>query len=410
LMALLPIKKRKNLSTNQTMETLALFIIEQRKKLVWGISLLVVLLTFFISNNKLSDNWSKYFDDSFAVVKLVKRIDGYLTGVNTLEYSLLSNSRQGIFDPDYLTQLDAFEHWYLQQHKILKFASLSRLMKELNQTMHDDDKSWYQVPQSSDLAAQYLLFYEMGLPQGLGLDNLVTIDKQASRFSASMTDAGSDELLALDRKAQAWLKQNAPAIKASPATGLGMVFAHIAQRNIGSLLFGTLIALLGISVVLMLVLKSFKYGMISLIPNIIPAAMAYGFWGLTFGYIDISLSIVACSTLGIVVDDTVHFLHKYIHARKAGKTTQQAIQQAFSRVGLALITTSVVLAAGFILLAISHMNTSATIGILMAITLVFALLVDFFLLPPLLIYFDRNQNNPTNRGTHYDQSKDLADQ
>ncbi|MDQ7051109.1 MAG: MMPL family transporter [Enterobacterales bacterium] len=388
------------------MEKLAHFIIQQRKQLLAGLSLLVITLTFFINNNKLSDNWSNYFDDSFAVVKLVKRIDGYLTGVNTLEYSLSfntsffnngsfdssdSNSSQNIFNPNYLTQLDAFEQWYQQQNKVVKVGSLSGLMKELNQTMHADDKDWYRVPSSSELAAQYLLFYEMGLPQGLGLDNLVTIDKKASRFSVSMTDAGSDELLALDKKAQAWLEQNAPAIKATPATGLGMVFAHIAQRNIGSLLWGTLIALVGISVVLMLVLKSFKYGMISLIPNIIPAAMAYGFWGLTYGYIDISLSIVACSTLGIVVDDTVHFLHKYIHARNAGKNTQQAIKQAFSRVGLALITTSIVLAGGFLILAISHMNTSATIGILMAITLIFALIVDLFLLPPLLIYFDRDK-------------------
>ena len=125
-------------------------------------------------------------------------------------------------------------------------------------------------------------------------------------------------------------------------------------------------------------------------PNIIPAAMAYGLWGLTFGYVDISLSIVACSTLGIVVDDTVHFLHKYIRARKSGKNSVEAVRESFSRVGLALLTTSIVLAGGFIILAVSHMNTSATIGILMAVTLIFALIVDFLLLPPLLLYLDKD--------------------
>ena len=391
IMMLLPLRQNNKTERFSSLTRLSDFIINRKKELIVFVSSLVIFLAMFIPNNKLSDNWSNYFDDSFSIIKLVTRIDGYLTGVNALEYSFESNTKRGIFDPKYLQQMDDFESWYLSQDKIVSVKSLSQLMKDLNQVMHDDDPSWYRVPETSELAAQYLLFYEFGLPEGLGLNNLVTIHKDASRFSVSMSYAGSDELLAMDKKALSWLKENAPAIKAVPATGLGLVFAHIADRNITSLLLGTLLALVGISIVLMLVLKSFKYGLISLVPNIIPATMAYGLWGLTFGYVDISLSIVACSTLGIVVDDTVHFLHKYILARKSGKNAEDAVRESFSRVGLALVTTTVVLAGGFIILSISHMNTSAAIGFLMSVTLVFALLVDFLLLPPLLLYFDKDR-------------------
>jgi len=391
LLLMMPIKAKHRKLEQQIFDGFSGFVIANKGRLFLFVSAVVVTLTLFIPNNRISDNWAKYFDDSFPMMKLVNRIDGYLTGVNTLEYSFSSTTEQGIFDPNYLSQMDQFEQWYLNQEKIINVKSLSRLLKDLNQVMHNDDANWYRVPQSSELAAQYLLFYEFGLPEGMGLNNLITIHKTASRFSVSMSDAGSDELLAMDRKAQAWLQKNAPAIEASQATGLGVVFAHIAQRNITSLLKGTLFALIGISIVLMLVLKSFKYGLISLIPNIIPAAMAYGFWGLTFGYVDISLSIVACSTLGIVVDDTVHFLHKYIRARKSGKDAIDSVKESFSRVGTALVTTSVVLASGFLVLAVSHMNTSATIGMLMAITLIFALVVDFLLLPPLLLYLDKDK-------------------
>ncbi len=391
LMLMMPIKGTRRAVNQHLFERFSNFVIGKKFQLILLVSLAVIGLTVFIPNNKISDNWSNYFDDSFPMIKLVNRIDGYLTGVNTLEYSLTPTIGQSIFDPEYLSQMDQFEQWYLVQEKIMNVKSLSRLMKDLNQVMHNDDPVWYRVPESNELAAQYLLFHEFGLPEGMGLNNLVTIHKTASRFSVSMTNAGSDELLAMDNKAQAWLKQNAPAINADPATGLGVVFAHIAQRNITSLLMGTLFALVGISIVLMLVLKSFKYGLISLIPNIIPAAMAYGLWGLTFGYVDISLSIVACSTLGIVVDDTVHFLHKYIRARKSGKDAVESVRESFSRVGIALLTTSVVLASGFMILSVSHMNTSATIGILMAVTLIFALIVDFLLLPPLLLYLDKDK-------------------
>jgi len=395
LLQLLPFHAQKpndNLKSHlfeRTITTLAEFIIARKRILLISTSSIAIILTLFISNNKLSDNWAKYFDDSFPVIKLVNQIDGYLYGVNNLEYSLSPVADKTIFSPDYLQQMDDFEQWFFTRDKVFNIHSLSQLMKDLNETMHNDDPNYHRVPESSELAAQYLLFYEMGLPEGLGLNNLITIHQDATRFTVSMTTAGSDEILALDKEAQAWLQQNAPAIQPTAATGLGVVFAHIAQRNIKSLLFGTLIALFGISVVLLLVLKSFKYGIISLVPNIIPAAMAYGVWGATLGFIDISLSIVACSTLGIVVDDTVHFLHKYMLARRSGKNAEDAIRESFSRVGMALVTTTVVLAGGFIILAVSHMNTSAYIGTLMAMTLVFALIVDFLLLPPLLLYLDK---------------------
>ncbi len=382
------LKKGNNIFDILSIE-MAEFVISNKRLLLITVSSMAIILMAFIANNKMSDNWANYFDDSFPIIKLVNRIDGYLYGVNTLEYSLSPADGKTLFSPEYLQQMNDFEQWFRSQDKIFNVSSLSQLMKDLNKTMHNDEDSWHRIPASSALAAQYLLFYEMGLPEGLGLNNLITIHQDASRFSVSMTNAGSEEILAMDQLAQVYLQHYAPAIQPVSATGLGVVFAHIAQRNIQSLLIGTLIALVAISVVLLTVLKSVKLGMISLVPNIIPAAMGYGIWGMTLGFVDISLSIVACATLGIVVDDTVHFLHKYKLARHAGKNTDDAIREAFSRVGIALFTTSIVLAGGFLILAISHMNTSAYIGILMAITLIFALIVDFLLLPPLLLYLDK---------------------
>jgi predicted RND superfamily exporter protein len=395
LMLVLPITAPR---THQSRKTLfvnfAHFVIHHKKSLLLAVSIIVVALSSAISNIKLTDNWAKYFDDSFPIVQLVNRIDGRLTGINSLEYSLRPSQGLSIFDPSYLTQMDQFESWFLSQEKVVNTNSLSGLMKSLNKVMHNDSEGSYTIPETRQQAAQYLLFYEIGLPQGVGLNNLVTIHQTASRFSVSVKDSGSDELLALDQAAQNWLKANAPSIRTSEATGLGMVFAHIAQRNIVSLLSGTLLILISISALLMFVMNSVKLGLISLVPNIIPAAMAYGFWGLNFGYVDISLSIVACSTLGIVVDDTVHFLHKYQLAKQAGKSAAEAVVSTFSRVGLALLTTTIVLSSGFIVLAVSHMNTSAAIGMLMAITLVFALIVDFLLLPPLLLYLDKSSKKP----------------
>lgn len=390
LLAILPIGKQRFKSVKIDFSAFSKFVIKFRKGLFVTVSLLTIVAITYIPNNRISDNWANYFDDSFEIIQLVKRIDGYLSGINSLEYSLSASQPGGIFSPDYLRQIEQFEKWFMQQNKVVNVISLSQLMKDLNQVMHGDKIESYKVPETSDMAAQYLLFYELGLPSGLGLNNLVTIHKDASRFTVSVSDAGSDELLELDRRAKYWLSKNAPAVTATSATGLGVVFAHIAQRNITSLLVGTLVALVGISALLVIVFRSAKYGLISLIPNIIPAAIAYGVWGMSYGYVDISLSIVACSTLGIVVDDTVHFLHKYIRARRQGLNAEAAVTDSFQRVGPALLTTTLVLSGGFFILSVSHMNTSAMIGMLMAITLIFALVVDFLLLPVILLFADKD--------------------
>ncbi len=391
LLMVLPHKKASTINLRISFKPFAKWVIAKKRQLLIGMTALTIGLIAFIPQNKLSDNWAKYFNNSFELMQLVNFLDGYLTGINGLEYSLEPIKGKTIFDDEYLQELDNFHLWFESQPKIMNVKSYSELMKGLNQVMNQDQSSFYRLPSTPELAAQYLLFYELGLPQGLGLNNLITIHQNATRLSVSITDSGSDELLKIDQQAQNWLTQNAPHIKPTSATGLGVVFAHIAQRNIKSLLLGTLVALAGISIVLMLVFKSVKYGLISLIPNLIPAALAYGFWGATFGYVDIALSIVACSTLGIVVDDTVHFLYKYIQAKKAHQNTEAAVVSVFNRVGLALLTTSSVLAAGFLILVASNMNTSSNIGLLMAITLVFALLVDFLLLPALLLYWDKTK-------------------
>jgi hypothetical protein len=165
-----------------------------------------------------------------------------------------------------------------------------------------------------------------------------------------------------------------------------VMFAHIGERNIRSMLGGTTIALVLISLLLVVALRSVRIGLISMIPNLVPAGMAFGLWALLVGQIGLGLSVVAGMTLGIVVDDTVHFLSKYLRAkREHGLSAPDAVRYAFANVGLALWITSVVLIAGFLVLAQSVFELNAGMGLLTAITLALALAADFLLLPPLLM-------------------------
>ena len=103
--------------------------------------------------------------------------------------------------------------------------------------------------------------------------------------------------------------------------------------------------------------------------------------------------MVTAMTLGIVVDDTVHFLSRYRRTRRElGYTSPDSVLVAFRTVGQALLTTSLVLVAGFVVVSFSNFELNSAMGKLTALVITLALVADFLLLPPLLMKFDANSD------------------
>ena len=391
LMTWLPAGKRRAATGRENaMHDFAEWVITQKAKLLIGGGAVIIVVASFIARNELTERWHEYFDETFEIRLAVKGINEDIGGIHSLQYNLDSGVDDGINEPGYLSALEGFAEWFRQQPGVSHVSSVTNTIKRLNKNLHGDDPTWYRLPDDRALAAQYLLLYELSLPLGLGLDNTVNISRSASRFGVIVKETDSEALLDLDRRAQSWLAENAPQILPVEGTGLDLIFAHIMHRNIRGLLIGTAFALILISFVLIAALRSIKLGLISLVPNLAPAALAYGAWGLTVGHIDLALSVVIAMSLGIVVDDTVHFLSKYSRARREKNlTTEDGIRYAFRTVGIALIITTVVLVAGFSVLATSHFTPTRETGTLLAITLFLALISDFLFLPPLLMISDR---------------------
>ena len=197
-------------------------------------------------------------------------------------------------------------------------------------------------------------------------------------------------MLELNARAEAWLKENAPHVGAVNSTGPAALFAYIGQRNIRAMLAGTTVVLLAISAILLFALRSLRLGLTSIVPNLVPAVLGFGVWGLAVGQVGLSLSVVVAMTIGIVVDDTVHFLSKYRRARREyGHGPEDAVRYAFDTAGRALFTTTVVLVAGFLIFAFSPFVPTAEVGVLTAMIIAFAFIADLTLLPALLTAVDR---------------------
>jgi len=390
VVSLLPVKvKQVDTDKDRAMEKLGNFVVLNRKKLMYGMGALIIGLIAFLPRNELNDVFVEYFDESVTFRANSDYMIENLTGLYIIDYSLGSGESGGVSNPEYQKEVDAFANWYRQQPETIHVNVFTDIMKRLNKNMHSDNPDWYRTPDSRDLSAQYLLLYEMSLPYGLDLNNQINVDKSATRMTVTLKTISSNEIIALEKRAQAWLKQNSKQLFNADGSGPTMMFAHIGKRNIVSMLGGTSVALVLISMILIFALRSIKIGFISLLPNLVPAAMGFGLWGILVGEVGLALSIVTGMTLGIVVDDTVHFLSKYLRARREkGFTAENAVRYAFTHVGRALVTTSIILVAGFSVIAQSTFELNASMGLLTAIVIIFALAADFLFLPALLIKFE----------------------
>ncbi len=392
LLAIIPLKMPPQTQSSHTlMDRIATLVITHRRKLLWG-SLAVILATFSqIPRNELNDNFVEYFDHSIPFRVATDFSNEHLTGMAMMEFELNAQGEGGISEPEFLKATDQLVQWLLQQPETVHVNSLTDTMKRLNRNMHGDDPSYYRLPESRELAAQYLLLYEMSLPYGLDLNNQINVDKSAIRIVASYHNLSSNQMLDLEQRAYTWMESNIPTVTAFIASP-PLMFSHIGKRNIKSMLIGTLTALVLISALLGVALRSLKLGILSLAPNLIPAGIAFGIWGFWVSEVGLALSVVTAMTLGIVVDDTVHFLSKYIYARRQrNEGTRKAIVYAFHSVGKALWITTLVLSVGFMILSLSSFKINSDMGLLTAITIIIALIVDFILLPILIMLFDSDE-------------------
>ncbi len=364
------------------------FVINHHRKLFLALGAFSVFFVGMVAKNELNDVFVEYFDQSVEFRRHTDIVTAHLTGIYIIDFSLDSQNDGGISDPDYLTRVDKFAGWLAQQDEVLHVNVLTDVFKRLNKNLHGDDENWYRIPQERDLAAQYLLLYEMSLPYGLDLNNQINVDKSATRMSVKLKTLSTTQVLGFEDRIAAWFDANAPTLKVRGSSPT-VIFSHIGMRNIISMLSGTTLALVLISLVLVFALRSLKIGAISLLPNLLPIGVAFGIWGLSVGQVGLALSVVAGMTLGIVVDDTVHFLSKYLRARRERSlNAEQAIRYAFSTVGVALIVNTLILVAGFLVLSTSSFKINNEMGLVTALTLALALILDFLLLPAVLLKFD----------------------
>ena len=368
------------------------FVSSNPKTLVSTCVLACLASLAFVPSIDLDDQWPDYFSKE---IEFRNDTDQATTkfGLYPIEYSVPASGPGGISNREYLTKLEEFTSYLRGLDNVAHVYSVTDIIKRLNKNINNDKDEFYKIPQVDNEAAQYLLLYELSLPYGLDLNDRINIDKSATRVTVTLGKTSTSETKVFLNTADEWIAKNFPAyMKETRPTSAQVMFTYIADRNVQSMIAGTIIAIVLISIILIFALRSVRLGLLSLVPNALPIITAFGVWGVLVGTVGFSVAAVAAISLGIVVDDTVHFLTKYETARREkGLSPAESVEYSFQNVGLAIVINTFILVIGFLVMASSSFKINSDLGYLTVITIVAALILDFLLLPSLLLLLDKKK-------------------
>ncbi|MDO8520222.1 MAG: efflux RND transporter permease subunit [Deltaproteobacteria bacterium] len=356
---------------------------EQKPAWVAGIFILLTLISIYgVSRIKIESNFMEYFSPENPTRKDLEFFNQKLAGVGS--YEMVFSSDDAIAEnPEVLKKVELFRQTASLNPITREIRSPTDPLKRLNEAFHGSDAAFYRLPDTREETAQlYLLAAGSGETE---IDSYKTLDNTKIRLSL-MTQWISSEKLGeyLDE-----LKKNAEEIF-SPLgvsvllTGFGPLWVEVDRRILSSQITSFLIAFILVSILMGLFLKSARAGMISMIPNLLPILFAMGFMGFAGIPLSVSTVMIAGVTIGITVDDTIHYLARYRHYLKSGMPPAKAHRRTNGEIGRAIVFTSSILMAGFGVLLLGSMKPSVYFGGIVALTLFLAIFCEIFLTPLLL--------------------------
>ena len=368
------------------------FILKNGNKLIFSITSISFLILLCIPMNELDENPTQMYAEGFTSFSSdTLWLDEKLSV--TFPVNFLATNKEGqVSDPDFLKILDKFSVWLEEREQVNHVTSLANNMKNLNKSMHGDDPEWKRIPENADLSAQYLFFYEMSLPMGLDLNSSISQDRKSTKISATLKDMSSNEFKEFNNEVLGYLRQNNLENMISEPSSFRVIFTYMVEAIVNSLLYGLFIGILLITLIIGLFFRSYLLPALSIFPNILPIGMGFGLWGLFVGDVGFMVAVGMGSTLGVIVDFTVHFLSKYELARKEfKKSVEESVIYSFETVGFALIIMTVVLALGFSVLNLVTFIPIQDFAKFSVICFIGGLIINFLFLPNLLIKFDKRK-------------------
>jgi uncharacterized protein len=358
------------------------------RPVVGGFSVVMLACLYFTTKVEVNSNPYDYFTDNIPVRHANKFVEKFFGGNAGPELMISTGVEDGIKNPEFLRKVEVLKTWLDQKPYVNKTLDIIDIVKDINQNLNGGDKAFYRIPDTQEEVAEMLFFYSFGLPQGMDLNNRMTLDYESMRMTVlwNINDT------------RGWLKHVDEIEKKArelglqlEATGKFLLFQRMMDYVVMTFFQSVLMAMFLVAILMSGLFSSVKLGLLSLVPNILPLIIGAGFMHVVGIPLNIGSAIVASVCLGIAIDDTIHFLSNYYRLRSEGLGIQETMSQIMTFTGSALISTTMLLVACFGLYMIGDFIPTFHFGLLCAVVLTMALLIDLMFLPAVLLLLDKRK-------------------
>lgn len=361
---------------------------EHGGRLFWGSVLLIVVTLALLPLNKLDFNRYSFVDKNSDFHYVLTALREKIGNDQSLVYSISSGDYYGITEPEFLELVDTFYDWLEQQPEASFVTSYTDYLRSRNKAEHDDDEAFDKLPTDKLQIIDYLVGYQLIQEIEPSLEPIFNTDYSAIRLMVGTSNLSNLELLEFSDRIDGWVTNNVPTKFRVMHGDNSILFARMNRSVTVDLARGFTLSFIFITLTMLIGLRSIRYGLLSIMPNLFPATIVFGFWGLFVGELSPYILMLFSISIGLVVDDSVHILSKYITAVREGKTPNQAVQYSLDKAGSAITITTLSLAVGTMVLIFSNTFHFQNVALLLTPIIVVALLLDLLFLPPLLIKFD----------------------
>lgn len=318
----------------------------------------------------------------------IETMDAEVGGVTSVNLLITTDAENGVKDRELLAGLDALDDWVLsyEHPEMGKIAtstsSLSDIVKETNRALHGGDAAHYVVPEDQRAVSDALFLFENAGPDELS--RIATADLGKTHFTARVLWLDATGYLPFMEHLKEGVDRFLPEDAQARPTGSILSVITVVNAILMDLMKSFGAAFIAITLMMVVLLRDVKLGLVAMIPNLLPIALIMGFMGYAGITIDLTNLLIASIVIGIAVDDTIHFLYQFQSGHRATGDVEAAIDHAMDHAGRAMVSTSIVLTAGFGVYITSSLVSMQRFGLLVGFTCMIALFVDLIIAPALL--------------------------
>lgn len=376
------ITKKSNDGSSKLSQKLTSLIDRQKKWILFCFGVVFIGGLLCSRHLEINSNPYDYFTDSVPLKRANDFVLKETNGVVGPEVVIYSGKADGIKDPVFLNKVERFQNWLGEQNYVNRTLSIIDILKQMNRVLHSDKQEFYQIPSTHDAVSQQLLLYSLGLPQGLGINDRVSLDNESLRLTILWNIQDSRSTVEKVKEIEAKL---AELELKGEVTGKLLLYQLMNGYVVKTFFHSIFFALILITIFIIISFKSIKLGLLSMIPNIFPLGLGIGIMALTGKAVDFGTVIVASVCLGIGIDDTIHFVSNFNYFKKIGLSDKEAIEKIFTFTGPSLVITTLILVVSFGTFMFGDFIPNKNFGTFTAIILTIALIADLLLLPAILL-------------------------